>query len=77
LAQVGGNAMTLSVPSALAAAIRAFIPPPACADVAVTHFLSPPEDDPPDDDEQPAAASASTTAPAAPTLYAVFVLFAT
>src|SRR5579875_632258 len=55
--------MTLSVPSFLAAAMSALIPPPAAADVAVAHFLSL-EDDPDGDDEQPAAASASTATPA-------------
>src|SRR6476620_5104905 len=40
VAHVGGSAMTLSVPSVLAAATSAFMPPPAAAEVSVAQLAA-------------------------------------
>src|SRR5579875_1817304 len=58
--------MTLSVPSFLAAATSAFMPPPAAAEVAVAQLvpLPEPEAEPGGPDEQPAASSAAAAIPA-------------
>ena len=65
--------MTLSVPSFLAAATSAFMPPPAEAEVSVAQLaalLVPlPEPDEEPDDEQPAASSAAAAAPASASRY--------
>jgi len=64
LAHVGGSAMTLSVPSFLAAATRALMPPPAEAVVSLAQLTLEPDD--PDDelDEQPVASSTAAATPA-------------
>ena len=65
--------MTLSVPSFLAAAISAFMPPPAEAEVSVDQLAALPvplpEPDEEPDDEQPAASSAAAAAPASASRY--------
>jgi hypothetical protein len=65
--------MTLSVPSFLAAAISAFRPPPAEAEVSVAQLaalLVPlPELEAEPDDEQPAASSAAAATPASANRY--------
>src|SRR6185437_3340663 len=60
--------MTFSVPSFFAAAMSAFMPPPAASDVAVTHFLSLAPDDEPPDDEHAVATSARAATPASANL---------
>src|SRR2546421_7346489 len=56
--------MTLSVPSFLAAATRAFMPPPAEAEACVAQLVTPPEPPEEPEDEQPAASSAAAATPA-------------
>jgi hypothetical protein len=57
LAQVGGSAITFSVPSFLAAAMSLAIPPPAAAEETVAQF-APPLELGDELDEHPAASSA-------------------
>ena len=56
--------MTLSVPSLLAAATSAFMPPPADTDVSLAQLTLEPDE--PDDelDEQPVASSTTAATPA-------------
>ena len=56
--------MTLSVPSLLAAATSAFMPPPADTDVSLAQLTLEPDE--PDDelDEQPVASSTAAATPA-------------
>ena len=65
--------MTLSVPSFLAAATSALIPPPAEAEVSVAQLVVLVElDEEPDeelDDEQPAASSVAAATPASANRY--------
>ena len=59
--------MTLSVPSSLAAATSAFMPPPAEAEVCVAQLVPPELEEP--DDEQPAASRAAAATPASASRY--------
>jgi hypothetical protein len=57
--------MTLSVPSFLAAATSALMPPPAEADVSVAQLALEPDDELDDElDEQPVASSTAAAIPA-------------
>ena len=61
--------MTLSVPSFLAAATSASMPPPAEAEVCVAQLVPPLELSGEPDDEQPTATSAAAATPASASRY--------
>jgi hypothetical protein len=56
--------MTLTVPSFLAAATSAFMPPPAEAEASLAQLVPPLELPEEPEDEQPAASSAAAATPA-------------